>query len=41
LRRWFYESLVLRNTGFVTLSQEEPYGDILIRPTPQLTNPDA
>ena len=31
--RWFYESLVLRNTGFVTLRQEQPYGDIAIAPT--------
>jgi hypothetical protein len=31
--RWFYESLVLRSTGFVTLTQEEPYGDIFIAPT--------
>ncbi|EFN55048.1 hypothetical protein CHLNCDRAFT_134907 [Chlorella variabilis] len=37
--RWFYESLVLRNTGFVALSQAQPYGDIEIRPTAQLLQP--
>lgn len=30
--RWFYESLVLRNTGFVGLQQAVPYGDIAITP---------
>ena len=34
--RWFYESLVLRNTGFVRLQQAVPYGDIDILPTAAL-----
>ena len=34
--RWFYESLVLRNTGFVTLAQAQPYGDIALAPTPAM-----
>ena len=34
--RWFYESLVLRNAGFVSLSQDAPYGDIQLHPTPAL-----
>ncbi len=28
--RWFFESLVLRNKGYVDLEQREPYGDIEI-----------
>lgn len=28
--RWFFESLVLRNKGYVDLEQHEPYGDIEI-----------
>lgn len=35
--RWFYECLVLRNTGFVQLEQGEPYGDIAVAPTQLLT----
>lgn len=34
--RWFFESLVLRNKGFVDLEQSEPYGDILIKPLSKL-----
>lgn len=34
--RWFYESLVLRNAGFVTLSQEAPFDDLQLHPTPAL-----
>ena len=30
--RWFFESLVLRNKGFVDLMQEEPYGTIRVVP---------
>ncbi|KAI3438065.1 hypothetical protein D9Q98_000508 [Chlorella vulgaris] len=37
--RWFYESLVLRNTGFVTLEQGEPFADIQIHATARLTQP--
>lgn len=39
--RWFYECLVLRNTGFVQLEQGDPYGDIAIAPTPLLTGGSA
>lgn len=35
--RWFFESLVLRNKGFVDLEQSEPYGTITIRPMPGST----
>lgn len=28
--RWFFESLVLRNKGYVDLEQKEPYGDVEI-----------
>ena len=28
--RWFFESLVLRNKGYVDLEQRAPYGDVEI-----------
>lgn len=31
--RWFYESLVLANKGYVKLSQPAPYADITIATT--------
>lgn len=39
--RWFYEVLLLRKADFVSLRQEEPYGDIAIMPTPLLTSSGA
>lgn len=32
----FFETLVLKTTGFIEVKQEEPYGDILISQTPAL-----
>ena len=34
--RWFFESLVLRNKGFLSLNQQEPYSDIMLLPTSKL-----
>lgn len=34
--RWFFESLVLRNKGFVDLAQDQPYGDISILPSDKM-----
>ena len=36
--RWFFESLVLRNKGFLDLEQNQPYGDILLKPLPKIIN---
>ena len=34
--RWFFEMLVLKTRNYVSLKQEEPYGDISIAATSKL-----
>uniref|UniRef100_A0A0A9ECY9 Rad21/Rec8-like protein C-terminal eukaryotic domain-containing protein n=1 Tax=Arundo donax TaxID=35708 RepID=A0A0A9ECY9_ARUDO len=34
--RFFYETLILKSHGLIDVSQEQPYEDITLSPTPQL-----